>query len=159
MIPYTINLGNIGSGNAMLPDGTKPSSAQLLANHQWSLVAFTWGQFQVKCQRHLSWVWKYKISANFVSPQCYIIPHIPVRQITTTSYSCNIFFTFLLGTSWVEMDVFDLRETSDYSSSLHKYRELCIAHSEFYNTDHISPKYQWKTLYSSPVGCPLWIRS
>ena len=34
---------NIGSGNGLLPDGTKPLPEPMLTYHQWGLVAFIWG--------------------------------------------------------------------------------------------------------------------
>ena len=40
---------NIGSGNGLLPDGTKPLPEPMLTYHQSSPVAFTWGQFHTKC--------------------------------------------------------------------------------------------------------------
>ena len=36
---------NIGSGNGLLPDSTKPLPEPMLTNHQLSLVAFTSGQY------------------------------------------------------------------------------------------------------------------
>ena len=39
---------NIGSGNDLLPDSTKPLPEPMLTDHQWGLVAFTWEQFH-KC--------------------------------------------------------------------------------------------------------------
>ena len=36
---------NIGSGNGLLPDGTKPLPEPMLTYHQWGSVAFTWEQF------------------------------------------------------------------------------------------------------------------
>ena len=33
---------NIGSGNSLLADGTKPLPEQMLTNDQWDIVAFTW---------------------------------------------------------------------------------------------------------------------
>ena len=55
----TSYLVNIGSGNGLLCDGTKPLPEPMLANHQEDLVAFTWRQFQRKYSRILSlkWVW------------------------------------------------------------------------------------------------------
>ena len=55
----TSYLVNIGSGNGLLSDGTKPLPEPMLANHQEDLVAFTWRQFQRKYSRILSlkWVW------------------------------------------------------------------------------------------------------
>ena len=39
---------NIGSGNGLLPDGTKPLPEPLLTNYQSCLVTFTPGQFHKK---------------------------------------------------------------------------------------------------------------
>ena len=41
-----ITLGQIGSGNDLLPDGPKPLPEPMLTYHQWGLVAFIWGQFR-----------------------------------------------------------------------------------------------------------------
>ena len=51
---------NIGSGNGLLPDGTKPLSEPMLTDHQWSPVAFIEGQFHKRCFNHqsLKSVWK-----------------------------------------------------------------------------------------------------
>ena len=38
-------LVNIGLGNGLLPDGTKPLTEPVLINHQWERLVFTWGQF------------------------------------------------------------------------------------------------------------------
>ena len=38
-------LVNIGLGNGLLPDGTKPFPEPILIYHQWERMAFTWGQF------------------------------------------------------------------------------------------------------------------
>ena len=35
-------LVNIGSGNGLLSDGTKPLPEPMLTNDQWVVVAFTW---------------------------------------------------------------------------------------------------------------------
>ena len=35
---------NIGSGNGMLPDGTKPLPEPMLTDHQWSQLTFILGQ-------------------------------------------------------------------------------------------------------------------
>ena len=57
----TCHLVNIGSGNGLLPDGTKPLPEPMLTNHQWGLVAFTRGQFCRKCPNYLSSIWVLKI--------------------------------------------------------------------------------------------------
>ena len=56
-------LVNIGAGNGLLPDGTKPLPEPMLTNLQQGLVAFTGGQFHRKCSTNLSliWVWKWQV--------------------------------------------------------------------------------------------------
>ena len=46
---------NIGSGNGLLPDGTKPLPEPMLTNHQFSLVACTLGLFQGNTQDMYPW--------------------------------------------------------------------------------------------------------
>ena len=45
---------NIGSGNGLLPDGTKPLPEPMLTDHQWSPVTFILGQFHKRCLTHQS---------------------------------------------------------------------------------------------------------
>ena len=45
---------NIGSGNGLLPDGTKPLPELMLTDHQWSPVTFILGQFHKRCLNHQS---------------------------------------------------------------------------------------------------------
>ena len=40
---------NIGSGNGLLPDGTKPLPEPKLSYHQYDYVAFIWGQLHWEC--------------------------------------------------------------------------------------------------------------
>ena len=49
-----IDLVNIGWGNGLVPDGTKQLPQPMLVDYDWSLVAFTWEQFYMKCSRTLS---------------------------------------------------------------------------------------------------------
>ena len=49
-------LVNIGSGNGLLPDGTKPFHKSMLFCHQWSFVVLTWEQFHCNC----SW-WRHQM--------------------------------------------------------------------------------------------------
>ena len=53
-------LVNIGSGNGLLPDGTKPLPEPMLTNHHWNLVTFISGRFHKRCLNHqsLKFVWK-----------------------------------------------------------------------------------------------------
>ena len=55
VMPYSDrDLVNIGSGNGLLPDGTKPLPEPILTDHQWSSVAFILGQFHKRCLNHQS---------------------------------------------------------------------------------------------------------
>ena len=51
---------NIGSGNGLLFDGTKPLPEPMLTDHQWSPVTLILGQFHKRCLNHqsLKSVWK-----------------------------------------------------------------------------------------------------
>ena len=62
---------NIGSGNGLLPDGTKPLPDPVLIDHQWSLAAFTWPQFHMKCSRYRYLIWVSK----FINSR--LQPHLP----------------------------------------------------------------------------------
>ena len=54
---------NIGSGNGLLPDGTKPLPEPMLTDHHWSPVTFISGQYHQRCLNHqsLKSVWKLHI--------------------------------------------------------------------------------------------------
>ena len=55
VMPYEIWVNN-GSGNDLLPDGTKPLPVSILTYHQSSSVIFTCEKFYRKC----TWIyWKY----------------------------------------------------------------------------------------------------
>ena len=45
---------NIGSGNGLLPDGTKPLPEPMLTDHQWSPVTFILEKFLKRCLNHQS---------------------------------------------------------------------------------------------------------
>ena len=51
------SLVNIGSGDGLLPDGTKSLPEPKLTNHQWCLVTFTWREFIRKYAIYLSLIW------------------------------------------------------------------------------------------------------
>ena len=51
----TENWVNIGSGNGLLSDGTKPLPEPMLTYHQYDLVTyFFWGQFYMRYLSHQS---------------------------------------------------------------------------------------------------------
>ena len=58
--PVTEIWVNLGPGNGLLPDGTKPLPEPMLTDHQWSPMTFILGQFQKRCLNHqsLKSVWK-----------------------------------------------------------------------------------------------------
>ena len=43
---------NIGSGNGLLPEGTKPLPKPMLTYHQLGSAAITWEQFHSECQSY-----------------------------------------------------------------------------------------------------------
>ena len=55
---------NIGSGNGLLPDGTKPLPESMLTSHRSSLVAFIWGQFRKRYLSHHSLKLAWKLNWN-----------------------------------------------------------------------------------------------
>ena len=61
---------NIGSGNGLLPDGTKPLPEPMLTDHLWSPVTFILGQFHKRCFNHqsLKSIWNYKSKISFKFP-------------------------------------------------------------------------------------------
>ena len=71
VMPYgDRTLVNIGSGNGLVPDGTKPLPEPMLTDHQWSPMTFILGQFHKRCLNHqwLKSVWKLhvlKFNSNF----------------------------------------------------------------------------------------------
>ena len=53
-----VYLGQLCSGNGMLPDGPKPLPRSLLSYHQWSPITITWGKFHERYQppiTEISW--------------------------------------------------------------------------------------------------------
>ena len=68
---------NIGSGNGLLPDGTKPLPEPMLTDHQWSPVTFISGQFHKRCLNHqsLKTVSNYMSKISFKSPRGQWVNH------------------------------------------------------------------------------------
>ena len=62
---------NIGSGNGLLPDGTKPLPEPMLTNHQWSPVTLISGQFHrdASATNHLNLFQNYIADISFKFPR------------------------------------------------------------------------------------------
>ena len=60
---------NIGSGNGLIPDGTKPLPEPMLTDEQWSPVTFNFiaGQFHKRCLNHQSNLFENYMSENISS--------------------------------------------------------------------------------------------
>ena len=63
----SLNLVNIGYGNGLLPDGTKPLPKPMLTYHQWGLVGFTLGNF--KCSWHHKLCYTFKVRDTYPREQ------------------------------------------------------------------------------------------
>ena len=59
---------NIGTGNGLLPDDTKPLPEPMLTYNQRCSVAFTWEQFHKKCLWTYSVTWDYTYKITATSP-------------------------------------------------------------------------------------------
>ena len=69
--PYgDTELGEIGSGKGLLPDGTKPLLELMLTYHQWNPAVFTLRQFNWKCSRNQSLEYVAKLQINGLVQDC-----------------------------------------------------------------------------------------
>ena len=94
---------NIGLGNGLLPDGTKPLPEPMLAYHQWGPKTFTWKKFHERYPNHqsLKWTWKpflnsprgqwVKSNDRFWCFLCCLKTFTHVYQCMMTSSNGNIF--------------------------------------------------------------------
>ena len=64
---------NIGSGNGLLPDGTKPLPEPMLTGHHWSPVASILGQFHNRCFCHQPLTFE-----NYISKISFKFPRGPM---------------------------------------------------------------------------------
>ena len=73
---------NIGSGNGLLPDGTKPLPETMLTYHQWSPKTFTWKKFHERSPNHqsLKWTWKPLTKTLLKSPRGQWVKFIHVSE-------------------------------------------------------------------------------
>ena len=85
-----------GSGNGLLPDGTKPLPETKLttSNHQWGPVAFTWEQFHLNAQDSSPWdefenYW-FKITAT--SPRDHWVKELPhwYPEVSLSYFSAGV---------------------------------------------------------------------
>ena len=75
---------NIGSGNGLLPDGTKQLPEPMLTDHQWHSCIIVQGQFHKRCLNHqsLKSIWKYlKFLSNFPGANQLRVTLTPVLHI------------------------------------------------------------------------------
>ena len=89
---------NIGSGNGLLPDGTKPLPEPRLTNYQRGLVAFIWfiwGEFHRECSGDLSLIWVWKLS-----PWCQWDTHC---SATSSSIDFLLNTDFANQKGWLQM--------------------------------------------------------
>ena len=75
---------NIGSGNGLVPDGTKPLPEPMLTYHQWhsSMGYFTAG---ISAINHCNWLEKYSSKISLKSPR----PHW-VNKLVPGRFGCHI---------------------------------------------------------------------
>ena len=85
----TIILVNIGSGNGLLPDGTKPLPEPVLTFHLWGSVVFTLEQFRSQCPSYYSvyrvWNLKYIFKITTTSVGNFSYPKTPTKQYQAPS--------------------------------------------------------------------------
>ena len=82
---------NIGSGNGLLPDGTKPLPEPLLTDQQQSPMTFILGQFYKRCliNQSLKSIWKLHIQ-NFIQINLVGIPvGVPFNSLAPGRYGSN----------------------------------------------------------------------
>ena len=104
---------NIGSGNGLLPDGTKPLPEPMWTDHQWSPVIFILGQFHMRMPQpssitkirlkiaflefHSNFPGANELNARLISPL-----HTHWRQHSVApSHSHNLHSAYLL---WCQVD-------------------------------------------------------
>ena len=85
MMPIGIvNLGRHWLGKWLVPWWHQTISWTMMLNHQWGLVAFTWGQFNKKCLRYLSLIWFWKLYEWTARQQLKSPQSLPGRSIHHT---------------------------------------------------------------------------
>ena len=80
----SIGVVNIGSGNCLVTDVTKPWPEPMLTSRRWVSVAFTWKQFHIECQSYyfVQWAWDtFKV----------ITAASPIAQQLLESTACSVY--------------------------------------------------------------------
>ena len=75
------NFVNIGSGNDLLPE-------PVLTDHEWSLVAFPWRQFHMKCPRYLSLI--------MLITKSRLPPNLPRAKYMFDTFSVEIQYLYIV---------------------------------------------------------------
>ena len=99
---------NIGSGNGLLPDGTKPLPEPMFTYHKYGPLTFIWGQFHKRYLSH--WpqksAWKLLPGASELMAQygtvCFSQPHLPHQGSQISSLYC--LFTSSWPAVWISKE-------------------------------------------------------
>ena len=87
---------NIGSGNGLLPDGTKPSPEPMLTDRQWNPMTFILGQFHKKFHSNFPGNNEFNFSKSLylrIFDACLSWIHF-VRTSTRPCIRDDLFYTF-----------------------------------------------------------------
>ena len=99
VMPYgQIKWVNIGSGNGLVPDGTKPLPEPMLTYHQWGPVTFTWGYHHWICEISI-------LDMSLKITDFKIQPHLPgaselIASLHSPLHGYNNCFLSILGEFW-----------------------------------------------------------
>ena len=126
---------NIGSGNGLVPDGTKPLPEPMLTSHRWTSVAFIWEGFFSECPSYLLCVtslnililfWKlmpHLTGANeLILSSCWNLQRVSITQCISM-VQCKTAITPLL-THWSDCSL-ALNHWYDVSHKI--YASFCFA--------------------------------
>ena len=106
---------NIGSGNGLLPDGTKPLPEPMLTYHQRGSVAFSSEQFHRKCSRYQFvkqiWIYNFKIISTFSRGQWVKSWTMLVKRPSVVIMYCVICSIYLVVS---DRDITDLNCINNY---------------------------------------------
>ena len=116
--------------DSLLPDGTKPLLEPMWTDRQWGLVAFTKGQFRMKCPRYLYLIWVWILLIKLM------------------------YFVFIITLQRIRMNIFNVSITSVIDSMKH------VLYYNNRLTCYFSLTTIWKDLYPIAwvfcLDCPKW---